>query len=74
MGGSRRPVACCTRAILENGEQPGNGSDMQQLLTYRAPQLAPAFQTEFGASQVVLRRTLNSPVPHFLAKIDAVIM
>ncbi len=31
-------------------------------------------QTEFGASQVVLRRTLASPVPHFLAKIDAVIM
>ena len=31
-------------------------------------------QTEFGANQVVLRRTLASPVPHFLAKIDAVVM
>jgi hypothetical protein len=35
---------------------------------------AEAWKTEFGASQVVLRRTLASPVPHFLAKIDAVIM
>ncbi|EFN58513.1 hypothetical protein CHLNCDRAFT_140575 [Chlorella variabilis] len=33
-----------------------------------------AWKTEFGANQVVLRRTLASPVPHFLAKIDAVVM
>lgn len=31
-------------------------------------------QTEFGANQVVLRRTLASPVPHFLSKIDTIIM
>jgi hypothetical protein len=31
-------------------------------------------QTEFGANQVVLRRSLGAAVPRFLAKVDAVIM
>ncbi|KAL4457799.1 hypothetical protein ABPG75_012664 [Micractinium tetrahymenae] len=33
-----------------------------------------AWKTEFGANQVVLRRSLASEVPPFLAKIDAVVM
>jgi hypothetical protein len=31
-------------------------------------------QTEFGANQVVLRRSLGAAVPRFLLKVDAVIM
>ena len=49
------------------------GGRSLHVLMLHANKPRPA-QTEFGASQVVLRRTLASPVPHFLAKIDAVIM